>query len=469
MSNAPDNLNAKGGLADDPSRNQEVSRDASGGDWSYASPDAPTARFNRVCGVIGLAFLLLSVGVRYAQYAHRGIDQSQDFAQYYMGALMALSGEWDAMYPIPRPGALTNAGFSDSSDLHQRYLELAKSRGVGDFSMRFMQPPPCALLLAPLALLPYRASHLCWTLLLIVAAWGVARQAGEFHARALGRVTRWVGVLILLVCLSPQAHRWVRVGNLSVLIAWLIGFAVLEISRRDSARAAAAIVVGSILKYALLVLAPLLLAARRWRTLAWSIALGAAMLLASWLIMGSGPFTVFFRDIAPTLSRSTLIGENQALYRVLLDQAGAQREDALPRSLEMLFLVLQIGSLLTILAIIFTRRRDTWNRPAIVFAAALSLVAWLLIFSPIFWEHYHAYLAPFWGWLIYQAARSRLRAALGWLAIALAYLPSSLIAHRLHMQRLPEPFFSHLLWSAVIMLVLSTTALLSRKQVAADS
>ena len=107
-----------------------------------ASQNIETTRFNRRCAAIGLVFLVLTVGARYALYAHRGIDQGQDFAQYYMGGLIAVHGEWDSLYPIPRSGALKNAGFSDSSDLHPRYQELSRTNGVGDFSMRFMQPPP---------------------------------------------------------------------------------------------------------------------------------------------------------------------------------------------------------------------------------------------------------------------------------------------------------------------------------------
>src|SRR5207248_9678965 len=109
----------------------------------------------------------------------------------------------------------------------------------------------------PLAPFPNRISHLARPILLILAACGVARQAGNFHAISLGRSTKWIGVLMLLVCLSPQAHRWVRVGNLSVLIAWLIGFTVLEVAHRDGPRAAVSLVLGALLKYALLVLTPL--------------------------------------------------------------------------------------------------------------------------------------------------------------------------------------------------------------------
>jgi hypothetical protein len=67
--------------------------------------------FNRCCALAGLLFLLLGVGAKYVTYARRGLPQAQDFGQYYMGGLMALHGEWDALYPVPRQGALTNAGF----------------------------------------------------------------------------------------------------------------------------------------------------------------------------------------------------------------------------------------------------------------------------------------------------------------------------------------------------------------------
>jgi hypothetical protein len=244
-----------------------------------------------------------------------------------------------------------------------------------------------------------------------------------------------------------------------VIIAWLIGYTVIELTRRDGFRGATSFVLGSILKYASLVLTPVVIASRRWRTLGWTIALGVVALIGSLLIMGTGPYRVFITEIAPTLGRTTLIGENQALYRFLLDAAGATREDALPRAMEIVFRVAQLGSLLIIVGLIFIAGKIDASR---IMAGALALVSWLLIFSPIFWEHYHAYLAPFWGWLVYQGGKSKLRASLAGLAIVLAYVPSSLIAHQLHLPRLPEPIFSHLLWSAVIMLALAVMELRSR-------
>jgi len=224
------------------------------------------------------------------------------------------------------------------------------------------------------------------------------------------------------------------------------------------------------------VLAPLLVFARRLRTLAWSILFGIALVAISLLIMGVAPYRVFTHDIAPTLGRTSLIGENQALYRFLLDISAATHEDAMPHALEVTFRIAQALSFALVLMLIVVAAKPlsphrrlldeadpgiAITDPPKLMAAALVLVSWLLIFSPIFWEHYHAYLAPFWGWLIYEGSKSRGKMIAAILAIALAYVPSSLIASKLHMERLPEPIFSHLLWSAGIMFGMGVRALLS--------
>src|SRR3954454_4018745 len=134
-------------------------------------------RFNRICSVIGLAFLLLAIGAKCALYERRHLPQMQDYPQYYMGGLVALHGAWDSMYPIPNPGSHTNPGFVGNSTLRPGYRDLALSHGVSEESVRYMQPPPLALLLVPLAFVPVKVSYFAWVLLLILAAWGIGRQA----------------------------------------------------------------------------------------------------------------------------------------------------------------------------------------------------------------------------------------------------------------------------------------------------
>jgi hypothetical protein len=421
-------------------------------------------RFNQLCAIIGLAFLLLTQVGKWALYNHKGLSQAQDFTQYYMGGLMALHGNWDSIYPVPIPGALHNAGFEDSSTLPDKYRAAAATYGA-EGSYRFMQPPPAALLFTPLAILPYKASHFVWIMILTFAAWGIGLQAGKTLALSMKRDTRWVGFVVLLVCCSLQAYRWVGVGNLSALMGWMTGVVVLQLVAGESVRGAAILTVGTALKYAQLILLPLHVAMRRWRTIGWTAALGAAMLILSLVIMGTQPYRTFANDIAPTLKR-TSIPANQALYRFLLVSLGETREDAMPRGGEIAFRTIQFGLLAAMLFFIFKRPSSHWQEPRNVFAAALALTAWLIIFSPIFWEHYHAYLAPFWGWLIYQAMQSRLKMLVVVAAIALAYVPSALVLQKLHLPELPEPLFSHLLWSALLMYAMAMYELARRPKVA---
>ncbi|HEX3357006.1 MAG TPA: glycosyltransferase family 87 protein [Tepidisphaeraceae bacterium] len=408
-------------------------------------------RFNRLCSICGLAFLVLTIGAKCAWYEHRHLPQMQDYPQYYMGGLVALHGAWDSMYPIPNPGSHTNPGFVGNSTLRPGYLALALSHGVTEESVRYMQPPPLALFLIPLALLPLKLSYYFWVLLLILCAWGIGRQAGTILEMSLGRPSHGFGFLVLLICLSPQAHRWIRVGNMSVIIGWLIGYAVIELVRRDGPRSAIAMTLGTLAKYALLVLGPLQIAMRRWRTIAWEIALMIAILIIAFLVMGAAPFQTFLHEIAPTLGRTSTIAENSAIYAFILRLKGLEDDSTLSQACKTGFHLLELGSLLLILALVLLRPQKFWNRPNRIFAAATALVAWLLLFSPIFWEHYHAYLAPFWGWLAFEATRSRARMIVAILIVALAYLPTSILLSHLHFAQLPEPLFSHLMWSTVIM------------------
>jgi len=241
---------------------------------------------------------------------------------------------------------------------------------------------------------------------------------------------------------------------------------VIEMVRRDGARAAVAMMLGTLAKYALLVLVPLQFALRRGRKIAWEAALGVGLLIVSLLVMGTEPYRIFMKEIVPTLGRTSAIGENSALYAFFLRVQRIDSEFGMPRAMEIGFRLLQIASIILILSLVLLRRRAFWERADRVFAAAAALFAWLLIFSPIFWEHYHAYLAPFWGWLAFEATRSRVRAVLAALVLAMAYLPSSLLVQQLHLHRLPEPLFSHLLWSTVLLMFMAIDRLLRDRSAA---
>jgi hypothetical protein len=408
-------------------------------------------RFNRCCKVVALVFLLGAVQAKLIRQRAAGQSNPQDWPQYYMAALVAQAGAWDALYPIPTNDVMANPGEAPNSVLRPRAVKLAQEHGVDENAPRFMQPPPMALLLWPLAWLDYWPAYLAWTTLLCFAAWGIALQAGEFHALCAGRQGKAVGLTILLVAISPQAFRWARVGNMSVILGWLIGRAVLDLARgRDGIRPAIPLVLGAVAKYVLVILVPLHVVTRRWRTLMWSMAMGFSLLLASYWVMGPAPFRTFVNEIVPTLKRTTAPQRNMSLHAFFLRNLGmAESGPVLKQPWETVFRAGMAATLLAILALVFPRPRGFWQSPSHIFAAAVSLVAWAVVFSPIFWEHYHAFFAPFWGWLIWQGTRSAARLIIAILAIGTAYMPALLIPG-LH---LPEPLYSHLLWSVVIMML----------------
>ena len=87
----------------------------------------------------------------------------------------------------------------------------------------------------------------------------------------------------------------------------------------------------------------------------------------------------------------------------------------------------------------------------LAFICLLGTICWMLVFSPIFWPHYLAYLAPFWGWLAYRATVSISGVIGALLVMALVFFPSLPLARMLHLPRLPEPLFSHLLLAVLAM------------------
>jgi hypothetical protein len=416
--------------------------------------------FNRACAAFGLAFLVMTIGWKMVHYHRAGLPQFQDFPQYFMGAVVAREGAWDDLYPIPNPNAKTNPGFVENSDLRPGGRALSVREGVPLDAVRFMQPPPTAILLLPLAWMPFTVSHWAWCGLLVLGAWGIALHAGRIVELCLGRASRWSGLVVLLICLSPQAHRWVRVSNMSILIGWLIGVCVIELIRRDGFRGGVALLVGSVMKYAPIVLAPMYVVLGRWRSVAWAWGVGLALLGLSLLWQGTGPYKVYIGEISPTLARTSAIPENSALQAVLLRSMGRTEADGLPIWIGRALRTVQWALLALILWLIW-RRRGAFGATEIV-AGCLALMAWLLVFSPIFWEHYQAYLAPFWGWLIVQGIRGGWKRWAAALSIGLSYAPWTLVAGQLFGATLPEVVGASLLWSTLIMLLLALITLSNR-------
>src|SRR5207302_8410287 len=85
------------------------------------------------------------------------------------------------------------------------------------------------------------------------------------------------------------------------------------------------------------------------------------------------------------------------------------------------------------------------------------LLAFLLIFAPVFWHHYAVYLCPLWGWLLWEGARSKVTLLLGIAAIALTYVPVT------YLYDLREPFNTHMLPAMMLIFAVAVWRLAQRE------
>jgi hypothetical protein len=397
-------------------------------------------RFNWWVSLAALAWLLLTIPVGLAK---RPTDS--DFQQFYMGGLLIRLGETSQLYPVPNPETLDNPGMNPASRVKPGYWKLEQAYGVPDIT-HWMLPPASALPFVPLSLLPFKYAEWTWAFVLLGCVWGVGLFAARFHRLLVGHETRWEGFLVLLVVLSPVAARAIRIRNTSAPIALCfaaLAFWMLYDERpRRAIAAGLLIVLGVLLKYATAVLLPLLIVARRWRTIGWSVGLGLATVVLSLLVMDPYLWREYFTQIAPKLHWPSAFPGNQTLPGLV-----ARMADHKPFTLTTIALLYGSMALTFVgLCVLLARvPRDQWCDPRNVCAASAALVAWLIAYAPCAWEHWPIWLAPFWGWMLWEARQSATRAVLAVVGLGLMYVPLSIFTNPGFFQaplNVPEPWNS---------------------------
>ncbi len=226
---------------------------------------------------------------------------------------------------------------------------------------KFVYPAPTALILAPLALLPYTAALACWVVVSVAAIALALRVLGVRDWRCLGALL-----------LTLPAEQGLRLGTLEPLVLVLVA---LLWRYRDRVVVAAVLAAGVALSKVFL--APLLLwlvFTRRIRTAMLAASLAAIMCLLAWLPLGE----------------STILSYPSLLHTL------AGYEQTFSYSLTSLFVGLGLGSVtatglawavgLALLCIAYARRSDD----ELVFRLALAAC---FVLSPIVWGHYYLLLA----------------------------------------------------------------------------
>jgi len=405
-------------------------------------------RFNRTCVWVSLVWVLggipLTLWLR---------PSYQDFSAFYMPAVAARCGAWDALYPTPGKEYVGRDSVPKPAMVHLG----AQHHIIGDEP--FVYPPCAAVLLYPLGFFSFPIAHWVWTLFLCASSWGLALFGGKAFALCAERESRVQGMVVLLTACSLLIYRSIRVLNISPFVALCLIASVFsfmgQFKTAKSLAGGLAMTLGAGLKLASAALVPLAVAMRQWRTLAVAMVLTAALLLLSYQMAGRATFVEYFTRIAPTFGLSSDMVSNKSLQGFLLRATGAA---TLPPAIRYAYRALEAASLAGLLWLIFRQPYASWHSPPRVFAASAALIGWMLIFSPLCWEHYFSYLCPFWGWLIWEASQGPWKRFAALTAIVTQWVPLPILLW-LHV---PEPINSYMLWGLFVMCGLAVARLIAQ-------
>jgi hypothetical protein len=277
---------------------------------------------------------------------------------------------------------------------------------------RFRYPPPFALVVSPLALLPLEVAKSVWAAMSLVALYigcWLAARAGGARTSGIWEFAERVMVTTLVFGLFLPVFDSVSKGNVEGIEVLALGAAL---------GAGTLVAVGSVLLLGILKIAPVLVwpaalwhfKAGFWRAaglVAALLVLSLPLLVRGWLdfptvlinqLAGSGDF---LSNMAPTQTVHSLLPGNPGLESIV--RAGT----------------LLISAGLVAASLRYARRRDGW--PAALFAA---LVASLLV-PGVIWGHYLVLLLPFVFFTWPPAERSErvlLAGSLGLAALSMVFV-----------------------------------------------
>jgi MFS family permease len=261
----------------------------------------------------------------------------------------------------PRPFTVDNIYFPDGGFLFDLHVMWQAGHDVvtGHSPYPFVYPPPAAFLMAPFGALPWSVAVVAFTLSAVAALVLALRLLG---------VRDWRCYALALGAL-PMASS-LMIGTLSPFLA--LGAAAAWRYRHRRWAVAAAIVGVVVTKIFLWPLVFWLMATRRYRTAATTVALGVVTVLVSWGILGFDGL----RDYPHRLSRVAGLEQDKsyspfALFRLLGLSPGSAR---------LAVLALTLAALGAIVAV--ARRKDG-DRRSFLIALGAGLAA-----SPILWMHY---------------------------------------------------------------------------------
>ncbi len=244
---------------------------------------------------------------------------------------------------------------------------------AGPFGL-FLYPPPFAVLVLPITLLPYELSVSIWTVLLVVAS------ALAIAILPVSRTTRLV--VLLLASLSWPLIYGIKLGQVGplLLLAFAAGWRWMDRPLRFGIAAA----IGTVIKLQPAMLIAWAAVTGRRRAAMLGLAAVALISIAATVVTGPGAW-LDMADVLGRVNRPIDTPRSFGLGRLLF-------EAGLPATLATMVHWLNLAAVIAVVAFVVWRGSAVASYLAVVIASQLT--------SPVLWDHYALILLLPTAWLI---------------------------------------------------------------------
>lgn len=238
----------------------------------------------------------------------------------------------------------------------------------------FKYHPLTIWLFAPLGLLPWKIATACWATLNAFFTYQACARFQQYFKTA-----NWVPI-VALICVGHALSWQIKFGNITCLMLWLFSIFALSKSNLKIAISAALLI---LLKPFWLVLLPVFVLEKQWKTIAITISfvvLGCVALFVFGLDNGMLAFELWFKTLAdPTNAHNYPKNDNQCFYASLYPITTIGQ--AAKIGVWTLVSCVYLGSAL-------------WYGRSSHLLLALAVLAPMLFVGPLSWIHHQILLVP---------------------------------------------------------------------------
>ena len=254
-----------------------------------------------------------------------------DFPVFYLGGKVALQRGATPLYYPPADRSQGYRLLYQYADSATSWAKMAHAEGFGQV-LRFTNPPFSAVLMAPLAMMPWRYAYLLWQIITLILAVATV----FLILRLLPSGPQWETLVLIIAgaCFFFPLRNTLVFGqaNATILFAWALGVYLLH--RQRPMASGLCFALGTALKVAPFVAVPLLALRRQWRWLGAYVAGVAAFTAASIWVLGWQTNKTWLMAIFPHISSGLGNCSNRSLAGLIDALCGPRYFSSLVTSVE---------------------------------------------------------------------------------------------------------------------------------------